>query len=136
RLKEMKQMQREGAASKNRRAERKADEKSGLVSLKPMKMEFRSSGTGGGFKKGGFKNAFASAEAEPDAPLPSESDVVPSIESTGEEADKDGDAHMKSRDDEEENDEEVESDLDGLGEEYYDPRKPTDCHAQCPAYVT
>jgi hypothetical protein len=46
RLKEMKQMQRDPlASSKARKAERKADEKSGLITIKPLKLE--SAGGGG-----------------------------------------------------------------------------------------
>ncbi|KAI9751947.1 MAG: hypothetical protein M1815_000830 [Lichina confinis] len=64
----MKQMQRDPlASSKARKAERKADEKSGLITIKPLKLESSSStataGGGGGFKKAGFKSAFASVAA-------------------------------------------------------------------------
>ncbi|KAI9820295.1 MAG: hypothetical protein M1827_005917 [Pycnora praestabilis] len=57
----MKQMQRDPlASSKARKAERKADEKSGLITIKPVKLDAQptASAAGGGFKKGGFKNAF------------------------------------------------------------------------------
>lgn len=120
----MKQMQREGAASKARRAERKADEKSGLISLKPMKMEIKGAG-GGGFRKGGFKNAFAAAETT----TPMDVDVAPSVETDkgGEKDDSIGERQGQ--------DEDEESDLDDGGEDAYDPRRPTDCHPQCPGYL-
>src|SRR5213595_2555689 len=75
----MKQMQRDPMAStKARKAERKADEKSGLITIKPVKLDGASgspaAASGGGFKKGGFKSAFA----EP----------VSSARSDGEEASK------------------------------------------------
>ena len=121
----MKQMQREGAASKARRAERRADEKSGLISIKPMKMEIKSTGTGtgGGFKKAGFKNAFAATS------VPDETDVVPSIEQP---VMKEGTSSALDRVDGE--DEDQESDFDDF-EDFYDPRRPTDCYSQCPGYV-
>ena len=64
----MKQMQRDPlASSKARKAERKADEKSGLITIKPLKLENSSSttttGGGSGFKKAGFKSAFSSVSA-------------------------------------------------------------------------
>lgn len=58
RLKEMKQMSRDPlAAAKARKAERRADEKSGGITIKPMSLPSADSGKTG-FKKGGFKNAF------------------------------------------------------------------------------
>ena len=52
------------AATKARKAERKADEKSGLISIKPVKIDLGSgtSASTTGFKKGGFKSAFGSGE--------------------------------------------------------------------------
>lgn len=45
--------------AKARKAERKADEKAGLISFKPVKIDGGGvGGSGGGFKKGGFKSAF------------------------------------------------------------------------------
>ena len=122
----MKQMQREGAASKARRAERKADEKSGLVSLKPVKMEIKGTGGGGGgFKKGGFKNAFAAAEDGP-----AEAEVVKSVETR---AVKENDGRVEESGG---LGEDEESDLEDGGEDAYDPRRPTDCHPGCPGYVS
>ncbi|KAI9660057.1 MAG: hypothetical protein M1821_001409 [Bathelium mastoideum] len=136
RLKEMKQMHREPLASKARRAERKADARAGLVSIK---MDLNPSNTtggasssggggggGGGFKKGGFKNAFVGTEAgtmSDDGGLmdagkaPREADVVPSVEK-----------EVNEREEEDE-----ESDLEG-GEDAYDPRRPTGCHPGCPGW--
>jgi hypothetical protein len=59
------------ATSKARKAEQKADEKSGLITIKPVKLD-SPAGAGGGFKKGGFKNAFGDVKtaAIPDAPKP------------------------------------------------------------------
>jgi len=67
----MKQMQRDPLASqKARKAERRADEKSGLITIKPVKLEAQPVGgsavasgatgatTGTGFRKGGFRSAF------------------------------------------------------------------------------
>ncbi|KAF2135914.1 uncharacterized protein K452DRAFT_322768 [Aplosporella prunicola CBS 121167] len=69
RLKEMKQMQRDPmAAEKARRAERKANEESGLV-----KIDLRKPGgeaKKGGFKKGGFKSAFGEPEKDEETPVP------------------------------------------------------------------
>ncbi|TKA80471.1 hypothetical protein B0A49_00855 [Cryomyces minteri] len=48
------------ATDKARRAERRADEKSGLIAIKPISLSTTAKNTSGGkgFKKGGFKNAF------------------------------------------------------------------------------
>lgn len=80
----MKQMQRDPlASSKARKAERKADEKSGLITIKPVKLEsqppssMKASGStaagSGGFKKGGFKSAFAPANDDEVLPKTSSS---------------------------------------------------------------
>ena len=115
RLKEMKQMQKDPAAiSKARKAERKADEKSGLISFKPVKLE--GSGAGTGFKKGGFKNAFGGNAAV----------QIEGVETTGkfkkigveeEEREVKEIAALESETDDE--------------YEYYDPRKPTGCDRGC-----
>ncbi|KAK7516555.1 putative C2H2 finger domain protein [Phyllosticta citriasiana] len=61
RLKDMKEMSKNPqAAEKARRAERKADEEAGLISMDPVKMDLPPSKKGG-FKKGGFKSAFGKA---------------------------------------------------------------------------
>ncbi|KZF22689.1 hypothetical protein L228DRAFT_247055 [Xylona heveae TC161] len=120
RLKEMKQMQRDPmAASKARRAERKADEKSGLITIKPLKLDSQpaSSGSGGGFKKGGFKSAFGGPK----------DDAVP-VKSSGfkkafeiEEGSQSEKVSLQE-----------ESDTEDEGYEYYDPRQPTGCQPGCP----
>lgn len=61
RLKDMKEMSKNPqAAEKARRAERKADEEAGLISMDPVKLDLAPSKKGG-FKKGGFKSAFGKA---------------------------------------------------------------------------
>ncbi|KAI9673239.1 MAG: hypothetical protein M1829_004304 [Trizodia sp. TS-e1964] len=105
RLKEMKQMQRDPLAStKARKAERKADEKSGLITIKPLSLSGPPAGAGG-FKKGGFKSAFGGPkkEADPAVPVGVVTKVV-----VGDKA------------------EALESDTEDEGYEMYDPRNPTD----------
>ncbi|KAI9721076.1 MAG: hypothetical protein M1812_002557 [Candelaria pacifica] len=120
RLKEMKQMSRDPlATSKARKAERKADEKSGLITIKPVKLDAPPTNTaaGGGFKKGGFKSAFGKNEEE--------ETNVPKVEESS----------KKSLVEEEvvkmEKDTLVESDSEAEGYEYYNPRQPTDCGPTC-----
>lgn len=113
----MKQMQRDPlAANKARKAERKADEKSGLITIKPVKLDMASStGTGGGFKKGGFKNAFGGSAVKKD-----EGEAGGGFKKIGNGDDQD----VKVRQDL------VEDDTDDEYE-YYDPRRPTDCFEGC-----
>jgi len=113
----MKQMQRDPlAANKARKAERKADEKSGLITIKPVKLDMASStGTGGGFKKGGFKNAFGSNEAKRE-----EGNAVGGFKKVGSGDDQDVKVRREL----------VEDDTDDEYE-YYDPRRPTDCYEGC-----
>lgn len=101
-----------------RQAQPKAKEEKGpMISMKlgggiPAKTK-----SGGGFKKGGFKNAFAAVDDDGDevmvkkeAPL----DAIPNKiieEAAAEEEDSD----MTD------------------AEDYYDPRKPTGCHPGCMA---
>ena len=110
----MKQMQRDpAAASKARKAERKADEKSGLITIKPVKLESQASG--GGFKKGGFKSAFGGGGDD-------------------DKKEKSGFKKVLGGPDEEEakpKAELVESDSEDEYE-HYDPRFPTDCFEGCP----
>ena len=114
-------MQRDpNASDKARRAERKADEKSGLITIKPLKLDGSASGaSGGGFKKGGFRNAFAPADDEPveESKPPAGFKKVFASESDA--------APTRSEDDE--------SDTDDCGYEYYDPRRPTGCDDSCRA---
>ncbi|KAH0562587.1 hypothetical protein GP486_002730 [Trichoglossum hirsutum] len=117
RLKEMKKMQRDPLAStKARKAERRADEKSGLITIKPVKLDSQpasSSGAGGGFKKGGFKSAFGEARNDGD-------DVLPKGPTNFRKAfaGDDMDKAVKGEDEE--------SDTEDEGYEVYDPRRPTD----------
>lgn len=119
------------------RAERRADEKSGVqvITIKPLvsgggPINKSSSGDGsGGFKKGGFKNAFG----EPDVNDETKTMRV----GMGEGANVgDGDGAgvgLKGREGEtreEGGDEESESEDEG--NEKYDPRRPTGCWAGCP----
>jgi hypothetical protein len=105
----MKQMQKDPLASdRARKAERKADEKSGLISIKPVKIGGGGNG-GGGFKKGGFRSAFGGAEVKmEDAPSAGKLDDVADAERG-----------------------QVESETDDEYE-YYDPKQPTDCWDGCP----
>lgn len=116
RLKEMKQMQRDPLAStKARKAERKADEKSGLITIKPVKLDSQPvPAAGSGFKKGGFRNAFGAEEEKKDT-----TGVV-----TGKKgASDDQKVSVKEGP--------IESDTDDEYE-HYDPMKPTDCFESCP----
>ena len=123
RLKEMKQMQRDPLAStKARKAERKADEKSGLISFKPVKLDAGSAG--GGFKKGGFKSAFGgSAEVKIEG-------VNTSTSVQGSRFKKVGGAEENKTTEGADLEVEMESETDE--EDYYDPKKPTGCHEGCP----
>ena len=109
----MKQMQRDpNASDKARRAERRADEKSGLISIKPIKIETKPAAAAPGFKKGGFKSAFGGSSTETTKPVLG---VV--------EAFKD-----------EQTNEPEKNDLDDSEEfdyEYYDPKRPTGCSEGC-----
>ena len=113
----MKQMQRDPLAStKARKAERKADEKSGLITIKPVKLDMASMASSGtGFKKGGFKNAFGGDEVKKE-----------DVETGGESLTR-GDSENQDR---RKRQELVESDTDE-DYDYYDPRKPTDCFEGC-----
>ena len=105
------------ATSKARRAERRENEKSGLgvITIKPISS---SKPAGGGFKKGGFKNAFGEAD---------QGGVEEKVEDKGS---KDGDQmELEEKWKEGEGDE---SEDDGLTEEErYDPTRPTGCGDWC-----
>jgi hypothetical protein len=110
-------MQRDpNASDKARRAERKAEEKSGLISIKPMKIE--SAGTKSGFKKGGFKNAFT----------PAASDETPKKKPGFKKAFGDDEVASKPAAAKTEPDSDDDA---ALGYEYYNPRKPTRCDGKC-----
>lgn len=123
RLKEMKQMQKDpNASEKARQAERKANERSGLISIKPMKLEIGGGkATGGGFKKGGFKNAFG----EPQIKV--EEDAVPAKSSGFR---KIGATAVPSPPIATDKPIPTESDTDE-DHELYDPRQPTGCDGSC-----
>lgn len=114
----MKQMQRDPLSrQKALRAERRADEKSGVhvITIKPLAGPVGAGGGGGGFKKGGFRNAFGGEEAD----LPSSTtDTVP-----GEKVDVSTKEGVTD---------DVESGSEDDGEERYDPRRPTGCPGACP----
>lgn len=121
RLKDMRQLTRDPMAStKARKAEAKANEKGGLISIKLGGETGSSSGGGGGggfkkagFKKAGFKSAFAPADGLP---------VVGSIEEKSDEIKKEtGPSRVLDHDSGV-----GESDTDDEGYEMYDPRRPTD----------
>jgi hypothetical protein len=102
----MKLMQKDPSASdKARKAEQRANEKSGLITIKPVKIE--GGAKKGGFKKGGFKSAFAPA--------------MGIEEKTATKLEVSTDSRRESRDDSD----------DDIGYEYYDPRKPTGCIGRC-----
>ena len=108
-------MQRDpNASDKARRAERRADEKSGLISIKPIKIETKSAAASGtGFKKGGFKSAFGGPSGETTKPVLG---VVEAFK------------------DEQSNEPEKKEDLEeteDFGYEYYDPKRPSGCGEGC-----
>lgn len=105
RLKDMKEMQRSV-----QNAGRK-EEKGPLMSIKLGTASTKP----GGFKKGGFKNAFASVE---DTPIKAEEMHEDNVFSEG----KNKDVDTKDIDDSDVTDQ----------EDYYDPRKPTGCLSNCP----
>jgi hypothetical protein len=118
----MKLMQRDASAlDKARRAERKADEKSGLITIKPLKLEGGTSK--GGFKKGGFKSAFGASKVEEGGDR-EKTDSNKALSGVA------ADVTMASNETPEESDEE------DPGYDYYDPRKPTGCNGSCSMRVT
>lgn len=109
----MKQMSRDPlAAAKARKAERRADEKSGGITIKPVALPSAEATKSTGFKKGGFKNAFGSADDDEEMDERRQAKAEPRVE--GRKAAEPV---------------EVESD-----EEWgdYDPRRPTGCWDGCP----
>lgn len=119
RLKEMKQMSRDPlAAAKARKAEKRADEKSGGITIKPVTIPSADSKPNIGFKKGGFKNAFAVAESEDVdvevGVLGGKKEAVKEVKVAGWESAR----------------AEVESESDGDWGDY-DPRRPTGCGEGC-----
>ena len=108
----MKQMQRDPhAVAKARKAEQRADEKAGLISFKPVKLE--GTGTGGGFKKGGFKSAFKIVgDGKTNAGKSENEEKRGGTEREEKEKRQDVELEMESETDDE--------------DEIYDPRRPTD----------
>ena len=107
RLKEMKEMQRQ--------VQPKKEEKGPLMQIKLGGPTKNAATSGGGFKKGGFKNAFASAEDEPKADLKKEEDADTLTERPRIDLD----------------DSDVTDD-----EDYYDPRRPTGCMPGCKGHAS
>ena len=102
------------ASDKARRAEQRANEKSGLITIKPLKIE--AGAKKGGFKKGGFKSAFAQANNAASV----SDDKVESKKSLGVEHSTNAALEAQNA-----------SDDDSVGYDYYDPRKPTGCIGGC-----
>lgn len=125
----MKQMSRDPhSRAKALRAERRADEKSGLgvITIKPLaSTTTTATGTGsGGFKKGGFKNAFGPVDDDDDGDGGGDGDGDGGVKKAGEvrgegEEEVGGGMVVESESEDEE------------GEERYDPRFPTGCSAGC-----
>lgn len=137
----MKQMQRDPHASaKARKAERRADERSGLITIKPVKLEGQVASAGGAaaaaaasatFRKGGFRNAFGDGGRDGGDGGVKEVGVVgdgPDSGGGGEQGLGSGPGVVKS------GVQKVggESDTEDEGFEYYDPRRPTGCWEGCP----
>ncbi|KAL2058135.1 hypothetical protein ABVK25_001753 [Lepraria finkii] len=116
RLKEMKQMSRDPrAADKARKAERRADEKSGAITIKPLSLASSDTKPSSGFKKGGFKNAFGSVDDE-------EKDEKRGLKA---EVKIEG-FNVREQEAESESDDDYDR---------YDPRRPTGCGEGCPGRV-
>ena len=110
----MKQMSRDPlAAAKARKAERRADEKSGGITIKPVSLPSADSKSVSGFKKGGFKNAFGTVNDEEDKDEKNLIRSKPAVEG------------FEGRD------AESGSESDDYDCEY-DPRRPTGCAVDCP----
>lgn len=124
-------MQRDANASdRARRAERKADEKAGVISIKPVKLENKSAAAaaaGNGFKKGGFKSAFSTGGGKAEE----EVGVVNAAGGLGGVFGDDEDEEMMEGEKVEVGGISEESEEEDFGYEYYDPRKPTGCDGSC-----
>ena len=103
RLKEMKEMQRQVAPKKE-------EEKGPLMQIK---LGGTPKSAGGGFKKGGFKNAFAPAENV--EVVKKEDELMLEIVAKVEDERMDDDSDLTDQ------------------EDYYDPRQPTGCTPSCPS---
>jgi len=98
-----------------RQVQPKKEEKGPLMQIK-LGGTAKSSGGGGGFKKGGFKNAFGPVEDEEKGEVKNEDEGSSTSNPKHDMDDRDSDA----TDD----------------EDYYDPRKPTGCMPGCKSQVT
>ncbi|KAK4943004.1 hypothetical protein LTR10_017389 [Elasticomyces elasticus] len=106
RLKDMKEMQRQ--------VQPKKEEKGPLMQIKLGGAAKSTPAAAGGFKKGGFKNAFA--PADDDVPVKAEKkNDEPEFDEKPAPIDEDSDV----------------TDV----EDYYDPRRPTGCTPACPGHV-
>lgn len=143
----MKQMQRDPLASqKARKAERRADEKSGLITIKPVKLEGQPAGgavgasgatTGGtGFRKGGFRSAFG--EGRKDGGGDGGGGGVKVGAGAGADDGAGGEGVGVGAGVGVGKSEVVggESDTEDEGYECYDPSRPTGCGEGCPGRVT
>ena len=110
----MKQMSKDPrAADKARKAERRAEEKSGAITIKPLSLGSSDTKPSSGFKKGGFKNAFGNADDDEDKD--EKKDVKTEVKVEG--------FNVREQ--------EVESESDDDPDKY-DPRRPTGCGEGCP----
>lgn len=142
----MKQMQRDPLATqKARKAERRADEKSGLITIKPVKLEAQSAtattaagagagAVGAGVRKGGFRSAFGGVK-EGEGGV---ADALPKVVVVGGGgfrkvgAGADGDEGLAVGSGEAGLDRgSGESETEDEGFEYYDPRRATGCWEGC-----
>ena len=112
RLKDMKEI--------TRSAQPKKDEKGPLMQIKLGGAKSTSASSGGGFKKGGFKNAFASAE---EAVVERKDDRVSEVDAES--------IHNAENLRPDEDDSDVTDQ-----EDYYDPRYPTGCTPACSKHVS
>ncbi|KAL6718320.1 hypothetical protein ACLMJK_004409 [Lecanora helva] len=123
----MKQMSRDPlAAAKARKAERRAEEKSGGITIKPVSLPSADSSNNKastGFKKGGFKNAFGNVDDEDDGDGIGKGEGGEGREEVKKMAKVEG---FEEREVESESEEEWCS---------YDPRRPTGCGRNCPGRV-
>lgn len=110
-------MQRDpSTAEKRRERERRQDEKAGVITIKPLKLNADEK-KAGGFKKGGFKSAFGGGEVEVEKKSVPSGGGFKKAFLAGEEATAGGKADGGELD---------ESDTEDEGYERYDPARPTD----------
>jgi len=124
-------MQRDPLASlKARKAERKADERSGLITIKPVKLDSQptttAGGGGGGFRKGAFKSAFEGVGRGDGVGVGEGENVVVGGGSGKVGAGEEG-VEWDTADGEV-----GESESEDEGDGFYDPRRPTGCFEGCP----